>query len=177
MTSSPDGRSALAEPFRAHSAGQTQQPAPRAVCSLDLGQCMLCFTSQRPCLVGSSPVSLSPVGRWEPELGICFHHLSVHTGLCRVGRGACSQVCCALAGGWEAGVILIKKLGGCGIDAYTVRWIADWLKGRTQRVVVDGSYSTLGGSGQRSPPGLGLGACAVQFLHQRFGQQGEMQPV
>ena len=44
--------------------------------------------------------------------------------------------------------ILIKKLGDCGIDAYTVRWIADWLKGRTQRVVVDGSYSTWGGSGQ-----------------------------
>ena len=38
--------------------------------------------------------------------------------------------------------ILIKKLGDCGIDAYTVRWIADWLKGCTQMVVVDGSCLT-----------------------------------
>ena len=47
--------------------------------------------------------------------------------------------------------ILIKKLGDCGIDAYTVRWIADWLKGHIQRVVVDGSYSIWGDVGSGVP--------------------------
>ena len=53
--------------------------------------------------------------------------------------------------------VLIKKLDDCGIGAYTVRWIADWLKGRTQRVVADGSYSTWGEVGSRVPQGSVLG--------------------
>ena len=43
------------------------------------------------------------------------------------------------------------------IDAYTVRWIADWLKGCTQRVVVDGSYSTWGEVGSGVPQSSVLG--------------------
>ena len=38
--------------------------------------------------------------------------------------------------------ILIQKLGDCGVDTYTVKWVPNWLKGRTQRVVVDGSFLT-----------------------------------
>ncbi|XP_059581880.1 uncharacterized protein LOC109283139 [Alligator mississippiensis] len=60
--------------------------------------------------------------------------------------------------------ILIKKLGDCGIDAYTVRWIANWLKGPEGgdgQVIFD-----LGGSGQWSPPGLSPCARTVRFLYQ-----------
>ena len=37
--------------------------------------------------------------------------------------------------------VLIKKLGDCDVDTHTVRWVANWLEGCTQRVVVDGSFS------------------------------------
>jgi len=31
------------------------------------------------------------------------------------------------------------KLRKCGIDEWTVRWIENWLTGRTQRAVISGS--------------------------------------
>ena len=60
--------------------------------------------------------------------------------------------------------ILIKKLGDCGTDAYTNRWIANWLRGHTQGVVVDGSFSTWREVGCEVPQGLVLGPALFNFF-------------
>ena len=38
--------------------------------------------------------------------------------------------------------ILLGKLRKCGLDEWTVRWIENWLNGRTQRVVISGTESS-----------------------------------
>jgi len=38
--------------------------------------------------------------------------------------------------------ILLGKLRKCGLDEWLVRWIENWLNGRTQRVVVSGTESS-----------------------------------
>jgi len=37
--------------------------------------------------------------------------------------------------------MLLGKLGKCGLDEWSVRWIENWLNGRTQRVVSSGAES------------------------------------
>ena len=38
--------------------------------------------------------------------------------------------------------ILLGKLGKCGLDEWSVKWIENWLNGRTQRAVVSGAESS-----------------------------------
>jgi len=38
--------------------------------------------------------------------------------------------------------ILLGKLGKCGLDEWSVRWIENWLNGRTQRDVISGAESS-----------------------------------
>jgi len=38
--------------------------------------------------------------------------------------------------------ILLGKLGKCGLDEWSVRWIENWLNGRTQRVVINSTESS-----------------------------------
>ena len=53
--------------------------------------------------------------------------------------------------------VLIKKLGECGVDTHTVKWVTNWLVGCTQRVVVDGSFLTWRDVGSGAPQGSVLG--------------------
>jgi len=36
---------------------------------------------------------------------------------------------------------LLDELSNCGMSGFTVRWVKSWLKGRAQRVVVNGATS------------------------------------
>ena len=47
--------------------------------------------------------------------------------------------------------ILVNQLKGYDLDDYTVQWVANWLEGRTQSVVVDGLISTWKGVGSGVP--------------------------
>jgi len=38
--------------------------------------------------------------------------------------------------------IFLGKLRKCGLDEWSVRWIENWLNGRTQRVVISGAESS-----------------------------------
>ena len=38
--------------------------------------------------------------------------------------------------------VLLGKLRKCGLDEWLVRWIENWLYGRTQRVVISGASSS-----------------------------------
>jgi len=38
--------------------------------------------------------------------------------------------------------ILLEKLRNCGLDEWSVRWIENWLNGRTQRVFISGTESS-----------------------------------
>ena len=38
--------------------------------------------------------------------------------------------------------ILLGKLRKCGLDEWSVKWIENWLNGKTQRVVISGTESS-----------------------------------
>jgi len=38
--------------------------------------------------------------------------------------------------------ILLGKLRKCGLDEWSVRWIENWLNGRTQRIVISSAESS-----------------------------------
>ncbi len=67
---------------------------------------------------------------------------------------------------------LIAKLKAKGLDQEVVKWNEEWLTDRTQRIVINGSSSSVTSVDSGVPQGSILGPFLFMIFHGRLGSGG-----
>ena len=66
--------------------------------------------------------------------------------------------------------ILLQNLAVRGLDRHALVWVRNWLKGQAQRAVVNGVKSSWRAvTSEWCFPGVGAGACPLQYLYRGPG--------
>lgn len=72
--------------------------------------------------------------------------------------------------------VLQGKLRNCGLDEWRARWMWNWLNGKAQRTVINGSESSWGPVASDVLQRVSAGSSLVQHIRQRLGRRDRVYP-